>query len=449
MGHLLARTDAIAIWNAGVQAVLGERLVRQTVCATETELCIGPHRFDMSGLRHIAVVGAGKASGGMVVGLEESLCDVFESNRLSGWVNVPSDCVRPTKNIRLHSARPPGINEPTKEAEAGAKEILSTVRALGPDDLCICLLSGGGSALLPAPANGVTLRDKVAITRFLSGAGANISELNSVRAALSEIKGGGLARACKAGRLVTLVLSDVIGDPLETIASGPTVEREASCNQALAVLESFGCDPAVAPTAFRYLQNHVASDASRANASCETIHLVIGNNQHALRAAADAARRRGYEPLVVDPVPNEGTAEDVACEVVRRARSLRPGQCLISGGEPVVRLVSPDRRGMGGRNQQLVLSALERLQRQEIAQGLVILSAGTDGEDGPTDAAGASGRSRSRLVHGDPVSSTSRIPGRERCLCVLRKDGRTHQDRTNAYERLRHPYRVETLVRAA
>ena len=127
------------------------------------------------------------------------------------------------QRIHLHAARPAGVNEPTPEGVAGALEILRLVESLGPDDLCLCLISGGGSALMPAPVEGITLADKLAVTRHLSAAGANIEQLNTVRKQLSRIKGGGLLRACRAGRLVSLIISDVLGDPLDVIASGPTV----------------------------------------------------------------------------------------------------------------------------------------------------------------------------------------------------------------------------------
>ncbi len=139
----------------------------------------------------------------------------------------------------MHAARPAGVNEPTPEGVAGAEEILRLVESLGPDDLCLCLISGGGSALMPAPVEGITLADKLAVTRHLSAAGANIEQLNTVRKQLSRIKGGGLLRACRAGRMVSLIISDVLGDPLDIIASGPTVPDSSTPQAALDVLERF------------------------------------------------------------------------------------------------------------------------------------------------------------------------------------------------------------------
>ncbi len=227
-------------------------------------------RIDLDAMRRIVVVGAGKAGAGMAAALEEILGPaLMEAKQVVGWVNVPASTAAPrgspvssgtqvkypsprpsltrgeaeeqgTRRIHLHPARPAGINEPTAEGVAGSEEILKIVSSLGLDDLCIALLSGGGSALMPAPIEGISLADKLAVTRFLSAAGANIAELNTVRKQLSRIKGGGLARACRAGRLIALVISDVPGDPLDVIASGPTVPDSSTPQDALEILERSG-----------------------------------------------------------------------------------------------------------------------------------------------------------------------------------------------------------------
>ena len=140
---------------------------------------------------------------------------------------MPADCVLPTRTSSLHAARPAGVNEPRPEGVAGTERILEVVASLGPDDLCICLLSGGGSALIPAPVPGISLDDKIGVAQLLSSAGANITQLNTVRSQLSLVKGGGLARACHAGRLVSLIISDVLGDPLDVdrLRANRRVER--------------------------------------------------------------------------------------------------------------------------------------------------------------------------------------------------------------------------------
>jgi hydroxypyruvate reductase len=258
------------------------------------------------------------------------------------------------------------------------------------------------------------LEEKVRVTRLLSAAGANIEQLNTVRRHLSIVKGGGLARACRAGRLITLLISDVLGDPLEMIGSGPTVPGGTTPGDALAVLENLGLadEPSIEHVAV-YLRDqgiHRSIQSGRGSPSqidpqtCRVTHHVLGNNATAVDAAGAEAERLGYAHAMISADRSEGAAEDVGrhlAEMALRMRSQSPPNCLISGGEPTVALIDPSRRGKGGRNQQLVLSALSELGDCE---GIALLSAGTDGEDGPTDAAGA-------LVTQDVVSS-----GREKKL---------------------------------
>ena len=222
MSHSV-RDDALAIWHAAVECVRGDHLISQHVAVDADSLRIGDHVIELAKIERIAVVGGGKAGAGMVAGVESVLSPIAATKQLHGWVNVPEKCVQATQWIQLHAARPAGQNLPTEAGVYGTKQILEIVATLGPKDLCICLISGGGSALLPAPVPQITLNDKLTLTESLSAAGANIEELNVVRTQLSCLKGGGLARICQAGFLTSLVISDVLGDPLET--SRPPVER--------------------------------------------------------------------------------------------------------------------------------------------------------------------------------------------------------------------------------
>ncbi|MGA2618223.1 MAG: DUF4147 domain-containing protein [Thermoguttaceae bacterium] len=386
----MLRSDALAIWHAGLEAVRSERLVRRALRVEGATLAVGAERLPLGSIGRIAVVGAGKAGAGMAAAVEDLLGPrLMQEKQLTGWVNVPADCVRPLERIHLHPARPAGVNEPTPAGAAGSLEILRLVQSLQVQDLCLCLISGGGSALLPAPADGITLADKLAVTRHLSAAGATIEELNAVRKALSRIKGGGLARACRAGRLVALVISDVLGDPLGLIASGPTVEDPTPPDAALEVLRRFSAFQAGIST--RVLDHLQARRNPLPPPQCRVTNLVIGNNATAVEAAGQEARRRGYNPATESAERSEGSAEEVGRRLAAAALAMRAGEgpdCTVSGGEPVVRLVEPARRGLGGRNQQLVLAALEAL-AGDGAAGIALLSGGTDGEDGPTDAAGA------------------------------------------------------------
>lgn len=391
------RADALAIWRAALAAVDSALLVREHLVVDGRWLQVGDDStepLDLDRIERIVVVGAGKAGAGMAAGVEAALGpQVMAAKQLTGWINVPADCVRKLERIHLHAARPAGVNEPTEAGVAGARQMLRMLGELGPQDLCLCLISGGGSALLPAPTEGVSLADKLAITRMLSGAGANIEELNTVRKQLSDLKGGGLARACRAGRLATLLISDVPGDPLDVIASGPTVVDPSKPAEALAVLAKFKARAAGVPERVFALLEAKATKAAPGPpaAKCRVTNQIIGNNATAVDAAGMEAERRGYRHAMNSATRPEGPAEEIGRHLAEMALHMRgkPGpNCLITGGEPVVTLVDSSQRGLGGRNQQLVLAGAERLW-SESPEGLVVLSGGTDGEDGPTDAAGA------------------------------------------------------------
>lgn len=393
------RQDAVAIWRAGVDAVASDRLVQDNVRVTYRTLQIGDDEIPLDRVHRICVVGAGKAGAGMAAGLEAALgTQVLRDKQVAGWLNVPADCVRPLQAIHLHAARPPGVNEPTVAAAEGCQQILRLVSELDADDLCICLISGGGSALLPAPAQGITLEQKLALTQHLSGAGANIEQLNTVRKQLSRIKGGGLARACRAGRLITLIISDVLGDRLDVIASGPTVPDTSTPRDAMEVLHAFPlADKELETAIIGYLEQQQAAGRQTEDSGFALVsNIIIGNNSVAVDAAGMEAERRGYSHAMVTARKLEGDAETIGRHLARMAQQMRdaPGpDCLVSGGEPTVKLVDPAERGLGGRNQQLVLAAYEELITSNgtsaALDGIAILAGGTDGEDGPTDAAGA------------------------------------------------------------
>jgi len=385
------RRDALRIWQAGVDAVRSERLVRDALRVEGRTLVVADEQLSLDAVGRIVVVGAGKAGAGMAAAVEEALGpSLAEEKQLAGWVNVPEDCVRPLGRIHLHGARPAGVNEPTPAGAAGSAEILRLVESLATGDLCLCLISGGGSALMPAPVDAITLDDKLAVTRHLSGAGANIEQLNAVRKQLSRIKGGGLARACRAGRLVSLIISDVLGDPLDVIASGPTVEDSSTPQLALEVLDRFDARAAgISPAVFEYLRAKQAAEPPKP--VCEVTHHIIGNNATAVDASGREAERLGYSLSMVSAERSEGAADQIGRHLAGMALKMRDGpgpDCLVSGGEPVVKLIDAAKRGLGGRNQQLALAALEQL-ADDGAAGIVLLAGGTDGEDGPTDAAGA------------------------------------------------------------
>jgi glycerate 2-kinase len=384
------RRDALRIWQAGVDAVRPANLIPQFVAVEDGILQIGNCAFELSDISRIAVVGAGKAGAEMAVALEHVLSErLIREKQVTGWINVPADCLKPTQAIKLHPARPAGVNEPTVGGVAGTVEILKIVGELGPSDLCIALVSGGGSALLPAPIEGITLADKIALTREIAARGGNINQLNTVRRELSRVKGGGLAHACRAAQLVSLILSDVLGDDLSLVASGPTLLRDPTPDSAVQVLRELGLENhPTGRTAIEVLQRpRLERDAF--SSVCSVTNIVIGNNATAVDAAGVEAERLGYSHAMISANAPEGAAEDVARRLAEMARTMRESaepDCLITGGEPTVKLCDTAERGLGGRNQQLALAALTE---ESDWRGLALVAGGTDGEDGPTDAAGA------------------------------------------------------------
>jgi hydroxypyruvate reductase/glycerate 2-kinase len=381
------RDQARAIWQAGVDAVRPEALLRAAL--DDTALGI---RSALASARSIIVVGAGKAGAAMSAGLEALMPDCL--SRMSGVVNVPAELVRPLRAIRLHAARAAGSNQPTAEGVEASRQILDLIAAAGPEDIVLCLLSGGGSALLPAPADGVCLADKQEVTLRLHACGATITEMNAVRKHLSRIKGGQLLRGFRGRHLYSLIISDVIGDPLDVIASGPTAADPTTFAEALAVLEKYRLVTVVPPAVRLHLERGAQGQLPETlkQLPANVTNVIIGNNAKALAAAQAKAEALGYRVLNLGSYIEGETCQvatafaGIVRSVLDDALPLSPPVCILSGGETTVTLA--DDHGKGGRNQEFVLAALAAL-GQSAMKRTVILSGGTDGEDGPTDAAGA------------------------------------------------------------
>lgn len=375
--------DAIAIWTAGVDAVRPARLFGAVA---------GKLREAAAVAKRVLVVGCGKAGAAMAAELEAAIPGEIE--KVEGVVNVPEGTVRPLARIRLHPARPAGSNHPTPAGVAGADDMLRLLESAGPDDLAICLISGGGSALLPAPPADISLADKQTVTKLLHASGATIAEMNAVRKHLSRVKGGRLAEAFRGKRMLSLIVSDVVGDPLDVIASGPTAPDPSTFADALAVLEKFHLTGRIPPAVRDYLQKGERGEIPETPKSLpESVeNIVVGSNAGAVRAAVAEAEHRGYRVVNLGSFI-EGESREVAVAVAGIARSIRevgipasPPVCLLLGGETTVTL--GDAPGKGGRNQEFALAAAVKLGVEHLP-GIAILSGGTDGEDGPTDAAGA------------------------------------------------------------
>ncbi len=312
------RDDLLSIWTAGVDAVRAPQLMRNAVQCDARGLTVCGDTRSWPELERIVVVGAGKAGAGMAAELEEILGPQVVDERVEGWINVPADCVRSLRRITLHPGRPAGLNEPTAEGFQGTCRILEMVATVQPRDLCLVLLSGGGSALLPAPIEGISLADKQAFTRFLMSAGATINELNAVRKRLSRIKGGGLARACSQGRMTTLIISDVVGDPLDVIASGPTTLDPTSPGEALQILEKFHAAPPQVPqTVFEVLTAAAERWVAPQPLPSGFRNVVIGNNAVAMAAAQKKAIERGYSVISLGS-ENQGEATDIGRDLAQR-----------------------------------------------------------------------------------------------------------------------------------
>jgi glycerate 2-kinase len=378
---------ARAIWQAGVDAVRPEVLIREALTNSASAI-----HAALDKAKRILVLGGGKAGAAMSAAVEKVLSAYLP--KIEGLVNVPAETVVPLQRIRLHPGRPAGTNQPTAEGVAGTDAILHLAHSAGPDDVALCLLSGGGSALLPAPAAGITLADKQAVTLLLHACGATINDMNAVRKHLSAFKGGRLAQAFTGKQLYSLIISDVVGDPLDVIASGPAAADPTTFSDALAVLEKCRIVPQVPPAVLDLLrQGQTGTLPETLKTIPANVHnLVIGNNAMAVAAAHKHAEHLGYRVLNLGSFL-EGETRPVAETLTGVVRSILqdgvpwpPPVCILSGGETTVTL-SAD-HGKGGRNMEFVLAALGKL-GPEAMRGVVILSAGTDGEDGPTDAAGA------------------------------------------------------------
>ena len=377
------RSDAQKIFRAAVTAADPTQAVLSHLRLAQDTLFAGRRRYDLSSFNNIYVIGAGKAGASMAAAIEKLLGKKISD----GLINVKDGHLAPLRRIRLHQASHP---LPNQNGVDGALQILEIARAAGPRDLVICLISGGASALLPAPAAGLTLNDKQRVTALLLACGATIHEINAVRKHLSSIKGGQLAQAVFPATLLTLLLSDVIGDDLSVIGSGPTVPDPSTFADALNILRKYGLLKKIPTRALRILQEAKQETPKPADPlfrKSQTI--IVGSNRQAMEAAAKTARQLGYKPMILSTTI-EGETRDIAGMHVAIAREVRAsGQplrvpaCLLSGGETTVTLHG---HGKGGRNQEFSLAAALHL--ADVPHTLV-LSAGTDGSDGPTIAAGA------------------------------------------------------------
>jgi glycerate 2-kinase len=344
-------------------------------------------QLDVSRYRNIYVIGAGKAGASMAQAAER----VLGRRITSGLVNVKDGHVAKLRRIELNEC---GHPVPDERGVAGAERIAAIAASAQKDDLVVCLISGGGSALLPLPAPPVTLEEKQSVTRLLLACGADIHEMNAVRKHISCIKGGQLARLAAPATVEALLLSDVIGDNLDVIGSGPTAPDASTFADAARILEKYGAFKHVAASVRERIEQGKRGEIPETPKLEDAVfrkvrNSIVGSNRLALDHAARRARAFGFHTLVLASEIQGETREiarmhaAIAREVVCSLQPVKPPACLITGGETTVTIKGG---GLGGRNQEFVLAAAI-----DIAglPSVVVFSAGTDGTDGPTDAAGA------------------------------------------------------------
>jgi glycerate 2-kinase len=394
----MIREPAMRLVRAALDAVDPARAVHQAVQRQDDQLRVGAATYDLGDYQHVYLVGGGKAGAPMA----QAMAKILDDALTGGWVNVKEGHLAEgglPAGLVIHEA---GHPIPDERGQRGAAEVLRIARQAAEHDLLFCLISGGGSALMPLPAEGISLADLQALTDALLRCGATINEINAVRKHCSQIKGGQLARAAHPATVVALLLSDVVGNPLDVIASGPTVPDTSTFAEAQAVIDRYQIEQSI-PRSIRAhlregLEGQVADTPKEGDPVFERVHnAVIGSNAIAAQAAQVEAEMMGYHTLLLSTYV-EGEAREVAKVFAAVGKSLidegwplpRPA-CVIAGGETTV-TVRGD--GKGGRNQELALAAAIALQGWE---GVTLVTLATDGTDGPTDAAGA-------IVDGETIS---------------------------------------------
>ena len=386
------RGMARQIFSKAVSAVDPAQKLKDTVRIEGNQLLIkteegSDQAFHLDEFKNIFLTGAGKASSSMASAMEQ----IFGDRITEGIITAKYGHTLPLKRTLIIEA---GHPIPDQGGFKGAKKIQSLLRASGPGDLIIFLLSGGGSALLPLPVEGITLEEKQQVTQLLLDCGADIGEINTIRKHISQMKGGWLARWAYPSTVIGFILSDVVGDPLDVIGSGPTVPDPSTYEDAWEILRKFDLIQRVAPSIKKHLfmgrEAKVKETPKPGEPVFEKVHnMIIGSNMIALRAAEREASSLGLHTLILSSSVVGDTREAarfhsaIAKEVRSSGYPLPRPACIISGGETTVTIKGD---GLGGRNQEFALAAALEIQGLE---KIVLLSGGTDGTDGPTDAAGA------------------------------------------------------------
>ena len=379
------RSSARQIWEAALDAANPATCIHKNLKIHNNVLSVGDRELRIDG--KLIVIGAGKAASRMAQVVEEML-----GTRITGGLVVTKyEHALPLQRIRQVEA---GHPIPDEAGVGAVREMLELLKGLRAEDIVLCLLSGGGSALWPAPAEGITLAQKQEVTSLLLRAGATILELNAVRKHLSSIKGGQLAARAAPARLVSLIMSDVIGDPLDFIASGPTAPDTTSFPEALAIIQKYAVavPAAVTERLLAGARGQIPDTPKVGDPLFRNVdNLIIANNRLLVDAAARKASALGFKTVILG-TEVEGEAKDVAGffaaiakEIGRSGNPVSPPACVLAAGETTVTVRG---RGLGGRNQEMALAWAIAMASRATAIPCCFASVATDGSDGPTDAAG-------------------------------------------------------------
>lgn len=373
------------IFNAAVQSVLPGKMIRDHVSVTDSTLAIANLHFSLREFDCIYIIGAGKASALMAKEMENILGDHITDGHVA--VKYGHAC-----ELNYITVTEAGHPIPDGNSVIAANKILAIANKATAQDMVICLLSGGGSALLTDCPGEIKLSDLEKLNELLLKSGADIKEINTVRKQLSNIKGGQLAKAVYPAALITLILSDVIGDPIDLIASGPTAPNPTTREDAMNILKKHNILQETSPAIIKFLSDSSGVNTGASKAGEEyfrnTHNLIIGSNSIALEAAKNKCAELGINSFILsDKLEGDSVkAAEFLIEIAERYQkdnNCKKPVCLLFGGETTIKV---NGNGLGGRNQHLALHAALMLKDKK---GIAILSAGTDGSDGPTNAAGA------------------------------------------------------------
>jgi glycerate 2-kinase len=387
MDEQFLRSSAKKIFLFSLKAVDPFYAIKKQVRLIEDDLRVCEYLYRLREKTRIMVIGAGKASALMALAVEE----ILGSRIHKGIVITKRGYVVPLKRIELVEG---GHPLPDENGMEGTKRILKLISNLEQNDLVICLISGGGSSLFISPSPGISLKDKKELTEQLLRCGANIKEINTIRKHISRIKGGRMAQLAHPAQIVTLILSDVIGDKIDSIASGPTAPDTTTFSDCLKIIQKYKLKDKIPSSIYDRLKKGAKGKIEETPKRGDPIfkrvkNFIIGSNLQALEAAKQKAEDLGFNAIILSrPVSGDTTRAAVrhanfAKRIQEIGNPVSPPACFISGGETTVKVKGT---GLGGRNQEFILVGATKIAGLE---NVVMLSAGTDGTDGPTDAAGA------------------------------------------------------------